>query len=789
MSPFDDLLNHATHPLRIDPELQQEIRHELLTHLEDSAAEYQSAGASEQEAAEQAIKSFGDADQLASQLLSANRRRIRFRQVAKWTMRAVLPPAAAVIAVSLAWEALLSVMAIQMMGYATRQSPPPWATHLWDHSQSQVLHQLSSADRLIFESQGRNSLANARELVQRWPNNPIYQANYTAQASLLISPRLPLQSLDLTPSDEKLVHRVLAIMDQGEAVEPNNGYYNLMKAAVLFNASVRRLTDSASSPGFHYINYAGTRQQMTFSRLLILQPQWFADALTQFAQAAQKPIITSHTAGFAAKRIELLPKPRRLGDQWIHMLFANSVPLTNLSQYQRVKEIVGDHVISLAEKGQVDAALALVANERAVAKRIAASAHWRAQLLVMTNWLFEMRGEEAMIYKIAGRTRDFKEITQHLDKTWRQRMRILRTTDSRQLVPQAAGLDRMLIFDNANPAQLDLATGRKAEYAVADQAAVAVLVILLLLAGMTFEVAPLLAGWWRRERPLYIFVGWKRLGRVALLGGVLPILLYGVYAWLIPAARRDSLFVTLPRTWVEYTFLATVIFILLDRLGGKAVRARMRELGLPVADHQKRWPTRFYAALGILLLLAFVAYEIHWHILARHLLAGSPFEIFIGWPGALTVAGALTIYALPWLFHPAAPQAGGELFWKHLRSTGEWMLVGIVIVLAAFTLYLFASFGVVQTPLLLVAMLVIALAAGFKFIHMCRTRPTQPTPRPAGMFPITLAVALLLGLGAGGFLRWQEHRAVGQMPSIAVRELNQIAGTPLEPLQQQLMHE
>jgi len=99
MNGYDDLVDRLTHRLRVDPELRMDVANELRAHLQDAEAEFRQAGYDEQEAKANAVKALGDEKHLAEQLWQANRRRIGFRQAAKWTARVTLVPAA--IAVTL----------------------------------------------------------------------------------------------------------------------------------------------------------------------------------------------------------------------------------------------------------------------------------------------------------------------------------------------------------------------------------------------------------------------------------------------------------------------------------------------------------------------------------------------------------------------------------------------------------------------------------------------------------------------------------------------------------------
>src|SRR5947209_10314906 len=89
---WDALLDRATARLSRDPELQREVRMELLAHLEDAAAEHVAAGATPQAAIAQAQSELGDAGDLAERLWNVHRHRLRLRTFARRLLYIALVP-------------------------------------------------------------------------------------------------------------------------------------------------------------------------------------------------------------------------------------------------------------------------------------------------------------------------------------------------------------------------------------------------------------------------------------------------------------------------------------------------------------------------------------------------------------------------------------------------------------------------------------------------------------------------------------------------------------------------
>jgi hypothetical protein len=103
--PYDQWLRQATDRLRTDPELQREVRQELLGHLEDAAAEHQASGIPDVDARGKAMAAVGDAAELSQKLFQTHQRRLRHRRILKWTLGIALIPGAVAIAVAVGWGA------------------------------------------------------------------------------------------------------------------------------------------------------------------------------------------------------------------------------------------------------------------------------------------------------------------------------------------------------------------------------------------------------------------------------------------------------------------------------------------------------------------------------------------------------------------------------------------------------------------------------------------------------------------------------------------------------------
>jgi hypothetical protein len=260
-----------------------------------------------------------------------------------------------------------------------------------------------------------------------------------------------------------------------------------------------------------------------------------------------------------------------------------------------------------------------------------------------------------------------------------------------------------------------------------------------------------------RKQQAFLFIGWRRLAKIILLGVILPVIIYYAYASFVPFSQRGvSAWWSIQRLSVEYAVVICVIAILLRSLTSSAVRSRARELGVEViAPGRKRL---VMIGIGVLLGCGVVDYQTAWSILPP---GGQGFAL----------AGAIIIYALIWVMAPARV-AGTFTSGSFINSLRPWLGFAIcVAVLAsiiwAATVQLFNGAGFDLGSIggsLAVAVLLLNLP---KFRHL--RLPTfanignAPFNFAISMAPIPLIAAIVLAILFGLPLRLAERNAVIQM--------------------------
>ena len=296
MKNWDELVDLLTDRLRVDPELRLDVAEELRAHLEDSAAEFRLAGQNDDQAAASAAKALGDPQQLAEELWQANRRRIRIRGVIRWSARAALVPGA-----------ILVIIAIVMgMGGGL---PTP-LTQFGTSVPASWLDDLTEQQRFIFQGApaAKTRLEAEKSITDRWPDNPVYYGNYVVQ--LMSQGGFYYRRLGRIKPER--LDEVLAVMDKGERIEPDNAFYNFMKAAWLIQASSTISKDPSRTD--ESIDRNDKAKQNNCWQIEIHNPGLFQHGLAEFRRGLGKSEFTSHSVDMMALRLGLLPEPKRLND-------------------------------------------------------------------------------------------------------------------------------------------------------------------------------------------------------------------------------------------------------------------------------------------------------------------------------------------------------------------------------------------------------------------------------------------------------------------------------------------
>jgi hypothetical protein len=620
---FSSLIDRATDRLRSDSDLRLEVAQELRGHLQDSAAEYRAAGLSQAEADATAIETMGDPAALADQLWQANRGRMRRRAMAAWAFGVLAAPVVIAICFSIAWGAVTSLSLLTLIEAIGAKHPdipfrmdigPEPARRAWER----LVERVRPEDRIAIDERdlvgaGRTEsrIARATALLDRSPTDPDYAANLVTQT--LLRPGLfngPKKT------DRAALQELLAAVDRAAVVDPDNGYYPLVRAAALMDVSSRLIEEpDEKKPQFEFTDPTDKTQQEEFDRIEITDAATFQRGLAALHEAAQKPFIKSRAMEMVQRQSERFPQPAGLNDYLLETSYGISTLIPYAVAYRHAANLGGSHAVGLAAEGRVADAERIVEDGRRVGLLITASARFIVEARVGEGITTMAAAEGPMIDKLLGRPEAFaRDLAGYQDRQrwlhslWHPPVNPAAMERARR---HAGFLQSALVYD---PTSVDLGPGRRAEYAAVDAAAVSVLVLALLIAaGARLALLAVAAVMRRRSghpAPARPFIGWRRVARVVVLGGVLPLATYGAYCHLPISGRSYGLPTTALRVLLEYAVVGAVVALLLRVLTERSIRQRLSELGLsPGPRGRSKWAWVIGIALGLATLASLVAWQ------------------------------------------------------------------------------------------------------------------------------------------------------------------------------------
>ncbi len=659
MSGFDDLIERLTARLRVDPELRMDVANELLSHLEDASEEFRQGGAGEDEAAASAVKALGDEAELSEQLWQANRGRIRFRRAAKWAARAALLPGAILITLAIAASIWL-----------------PWRF---------PFRQLTDEQRFIFrgDAAAEGRLAKARSIADRWPDDPVYYANYIVA---YLTDETVRDKLD--EGDPAIIAQAIDELSRGERIDPDNAFYNFMKATVLIRSSSKLGEDPDHT--YEQTDRHGKTETKKCCRVEITDPAGFRRGLEELRRGLGKSKCDHHALDMLKHRLSLLPEPTRLADYLRRLMFGYGTFLPRLGEMRSMAKSVLAHALELARQGRREQAAELLKAVEMLAAKMGADAETLIGLLIAQTIRSDALGHAINVYGEPGlpaRAARARADLDAEDRLWRSLWAGRRLSQDDLLRAGLSHREYLPALPGYFPV---LGPMRAAEYAVAEQLALVVLlgaVIVLAAAAGLITVIGVLRCRGRDDGPKLLFVGWRRLGRICLLAVILPLGAYAVYAHALPVGGRGfGLPFMAERLMLEFLIVFGVVVGLLLGMSYSAVRARAAEAGIDVPPPLKLRKRLAFIIAGALLSSAAAVYLAGWQ-LGHFRRAGLDLKDFrLGVAVSIAIAAYLLawgIYELTGLRH-----LRGRL--AHFRRT---LFRSIIPVLAAATIVVGAICG------------------------------------------------------------------------------------------------
>jgi hypothetical protein len=616
MGQFDEVVDRLTHRLRVDPELRMDVSHELTTHLEDSAEEFRKAGYDETEAIATALKALGDETELSQQLWLANRGRMRVRQVVKWSARILLIPLS-IVMIFVGLTGFSSIISF-FQNINTASFP--------DAEKKIATQSLSEEERFIFfgDPSAKTEIEKHKSIADRWPENPIYYANYVNHALL---------TLESAGKDSPTYYRdpakamgMLPILMKGEQIEPENGFYNIAKATILLNTSCTLKDD----PKLTYISRRGDgkEQTTTLRRIVITNPERFKQGLDEFRKGANKPIYNFHSLDMVKVRLGLLPPVENFVDYLARSGYGISAILPLLAHERQVARVACAYSLELAKQGKKQEAENLLKMTAMFGSKRGASCETLIELLVGEAIYQLPLAYGIYSYQILGLSTEAEKFKQHLKDEQNFAYELRNPPESEKKnrekirVMYSGTMDRVLLSAMRAEKTWNLHPARQMDYILYER--IGALIIFVVLVGLSL-IFVMITGInllrLRKDKkgPKLLFVEWRALVKICLLAVILPIVVYAIYLYGVRAANEYAFSFAWARLCLELFLVGGSIIVLTLTLSYSAIRRRAMEAGMVVPPEitirKRRWSVALigFSIVSIVGLIVYWYMKIDWY--------------------------------------------------------------------------------------------------------------------------------------------------------------------------------
>ncbi len=591
---FATIVEEATAGLRDDPELCLDVRAELAGHLQAAVEEHLAEGKSEEESRELAARTFGSPVEVAGALLEANRPRLRLRALLRLTVRALLIPAALVVALWCVFGRVWHSWDMFRYNPFNASSQQPLSP---DESTLAAGKGTSFADVKAFLDATDN---NPDRLKRYWethrnePDSKIYYARYAV-----------LGYSNVIPNNEREMADFEQVMHLGEQLDPDNGLYNFYLASAYLHKGMIARTEQPFQKGKIYTDDLFDRD-------------YLEKGLAEWRKGLAKSRFTSYAAEMTQQRLAVLPHPRFIEDYLWRMGISARVLFPDLAEYRELARQIGGSERLLAAQGRRDEAEALAASWQPFTMRMTGGACTLIHVLVVNAVTAIMSQDAAKLYQQLGRpdlaeqTRErAQQFTAGIDAFKAQRSQIVSANEQQYGSRLAWGV---LSVEEQPPTREQLAPSRTVEQTLLEEVTVLLLLLFLTIAmlGSIIEAAH----WTARlqgakSTPLLLLPPARVFARIFIYGVALPLMLYFIYTHLpVIGGREYALSYMWPRFFAEAIVLLLVLLYLPVVLANRYIRQRCASLGvsLPAARKERRsaWAAAIAGLLGTVLWLGFV---------------------------------------------------------------------------------------------------------------------------------------------------------------------------------------
>ncbi|HEY3377884.1 MAG TPA: hypothetical protein VGL77_10365 [Armatimonadota bacterium] len=618
-----EIAEQVTSGLSDDPELRLDVQAEVLSHLEDTAAcVVAEEGKSDDEAADFAARTFGSPVDLADTLRDANRARMKTRALLRLAARALLIPAAVLLAVYLGYGGLVRLQGVLQSLDALGASGSSSSTFFTQHENFRLpklptfelprARQRREVREAALERM-RGLPSKADRLRALWAEHRqdadarVYYAYYADFFSASSNRYIPFDpNTDKQPPSRQALMRMNPVrnydferaMRQGMRVDPTNALYHYKLAAYYLDQGIYAQAEQHPHHGEKRYD-------------VVMNPQLMELGIAEFRAGLRLPTLRCYTMEMVAKRLALLPSSRYTEGYLDRTMCVASELLPYLGQFRALAQKVPGCARVLIAQGRLSEADTLLRAWKPFSAQCAAGSNLVMSLLAAEAFAGMMARESAESYRQLGRTVQAQRTLEELARfsasveAWKTQQNAAGEPNS----PSRPGVDPHARYGSALAASLYW-PGTSAQYALAElvplhrhermlitEALVSLLMVVLTLALLWHALCGaylLLMARGRAMPPLLLLPPWPVTAKILGLGVVAPVGVYLLYLQMPQLSGQfESLAMLCWRVAVELGVLLIVLLTLPTALATRYLRRRCLALGLPPVpmetERRERW--------------------------------------------------------------------------------------------------------------------------------------------------------------------------------------------------------
>ena len=412
---------------------------------------------------------------------------------------------------------------------------------------------------------------------------------------------------------------VLAALEGGEEIEPQNAFYNYMKAAVLMDYGAEITWDEGST--YEILRWGKVRKE-TAHKLIVSDRKLVEQAIAEFRKGNRKPFYDSHSLDFALLCQGMLRDPETFVEEISRIARMAGILLPDLAQFRRMMRGVVAYSKLLVEEGNHGESTAILREVRAPPLILGASSKTLIELLLAPGTLQESLAEAALVYEQLG-DRDSAEEAWAEAGQERALLEGLRGRRSDALSEREFKEEAGVILGLTLPAirwrgeQAMFRSWRMLERVLFERAVLTALLFTILPLALIYLLARTFVTMVRCRRlddgPKLFFVGWQRLVKIIGLSVFVPPGLYLLYTRLAPFGGAQYGINYCPDRFVlELVVMGLAVLGLSLVTCYRAVRARCKEAGMVVPADRTFTPGWVWRIVGALSFILLISYALKW---------------------------------------------------------------------------------------------------------------------------------------------------------------------------------